>query len=146
MRKEEIKTIMIVHNDNHFVRVWDWIGKILLETMINTNVCNEEMLEDSETIEDFVFSLLPVAIEFAQYKACRYEDYVRYEDISKEEVKRLSDYFKKVKFVYNFDKETNDNWIFGGCETLIIDLEKIESYIQNNLVIQKLILIFVLSN
>ena len=129
MRKKEIKTIMIVHNDNDFVRVWDWIGKILLETITNTNVCNEEMLEDSETIEDFVFSLLPVAIEFIQYKACRYEDYVRYKDISKEEVNRLSEYFKNVKFVYNFDKKTNDDWIFGGSETLIIDLEKKESYI-----------------
>ena len=66
MKKEDIKRIMIVHNDNDFVRTFDWIGKVLLETLINKNICAEEMLEDSEDIEKFVYDLLPVAIEFAE--------------------------------------------------------------------------------
>ena len=129
MNKTEIKKIMITNIDNDFVRVWDWIGNVLLFTLTHKNICNEEMLEDSEDIEDFVFSLLPSAIEFTQYKACRYEDYVRYENVSKEEVSRLSEYFKNIKFKYNFN-ETDSDWIFGGSETLIIDLEKKESYIR----------------
>ena len=137
MKKEEIKKIMIIHNDNDFVRVWDWIGEIVLKTLTR-NICGEEMLEDSETIEEFVLSLLPTAIEFTQYKVGKYENwymrlyqyekYCRYKDITKDEVDRLSDYFKNVKFIYNFD-ETDDNFRFGGSETLIIDLEENKSYI-----------------
>lgn len=131
MKSEEIKNIMIVYSDNDFIRVWDWIGKVLLETILCKNACFEKMLEDSETIEDFVFSLLPVAIEFAQYKVGRYEKekFVRYRDLSKDEANRLTECFKNIKFVYNFD-ETHNDWISGGSETLIIDLENYNSYIQ----------------
>jgi hypothetical protein len=129
MRKEEIKKIMIIHNDNDFVRVWDWIGKVALMTIPNDNICGCRVLEDSEDIEKFILSLLPTAIEFLQYREDKYADYCRYEDIDKDEVNRLSNYFKNVKFKYNFD-ETDNDFIFGGSETLIIDLEKNESYIR----------------
>jgi hypothetical protein len=129
MRKEEIKRIMVVHNDNDFVRVWDWIGKVALMTIPNDNICGCRVLEESEDIEKFIHSLLPTAIEFLQCKEDKYADYCRYEDVSKEEVDRLSKYFGSVRFKYNFDESDND-WEFGGSETLIIDLEKNESYIR----------------
>ena len=129
MKTSEIKNIMIIFSDNDFVRVWDWIGKNVLFTIKNKNICDEYMLEDSETIENFVHSLLPTAIEFTQYKVGKFEDYCRYKDIDKEYVKLLSDSFHYVGFVYNF-KETDDVYGIGGCETLIIDLEKNESYIR----------------
>lgn len=130
MRKEEIKRIMIVYSDNDFVRVWDWIGKVTLTTIIeDTNICGSKVLEDSDDIEKFIHSLLPTAIEFIQAREDKYTDFLRYENIDKEEVIRLTDYFKDIKFKYNFS-ETDDDWIFGGSETLIIDLEKNESYIR----------------
>jgi len=127
MRKDEIKKIMVVHNDNDFVRVWDWVGKITLLTLKTKNVCYEEMLEESEDIEKFIHSLLPTAIEFAQYKTAKYEDYSRYRLIEESELNRLASEFKNIRFKYNFD-ETDDDWVFGGSETLIIDLEQNESY------------------
>jgi len=129
MRKNEIKKIMIVYSDNDFIRVWDWIGKILLLTLTNDNVCGCKVLEDSEDIEKFTHSLLPTAIEFLQYKENKYADFCRYKDISREEVTRLTEYFNDIKFKYNFNS-TDDDWIFGGSETLIIDLENNTSYIR----------------
>ena len=129
MKKEEIKKIMIVHNDNDFVRVWDWIGKVTLMTILNNNICCCKVLEDSEDIEKFVHSLLPTAIEFLQYREDKYAEYCRYRDISKEKLDYYVKYFEKVNFKYNFD-ETDHDWVFGGSETLIIDLEKKESYIR----------------
>ena len=129
MKTSDIKNIMIVFSDNDFVRVFDWIGKITLSTIKNKNICDEYMLEDSETIENFVHSLLPTAIEFIQYKVGKYERYCRYQDVKKDHVKWLSDEFNYIRFVYNFD-ETHDDYRIGGCETLIIDLEKNESYIR----------------
>ncbi len=128
MRKEDIKNIMVVHNDNDFVRVWDWIGKVSLMTILNDNLCGCKVLEDSKDIEKFIHSLLPTAIEFLQYREDRYVEYPRYRDISKEEVNRLTNYFENIRFVYNFDDDFNGEW--GGSETLIIDLEKKESYIR----------------
>ena len=129
MRKEEIKKIMIVHNDNDFIRIWDWIGKITLLTLKTKNLCFEEMLEESEDIEKFVHSLLPTAIEFTQYRVAKYEDYSRYRDIEESELNRLTSEFKSIRFKYNFD-ESDDDYVFGGSEMLIIDLEKNESYIR----------------
>ena len=129
MRKEEIKKIMIVHNDNDFIRIWDWIGKITLLTLKTKNLCFEEMLEESEDIEKFVHSLLPTAIEFTQYRVAKYEDYSRYRDIEESELNRLTSEFKNLRFKYNFD-ESDDDYVFGGSEMLIIDLEKNESYIR----------------
>ena len=129
MRKEEIKKIMIVHNDNDFIRIWDWIGKITLLTLKTKNLCFEEMLEESEDIEKFVHSLLPTAIEFTQYRVAKYEDYSRYRDIEESELNRLTSEFKNIRFKYNFD-ESDDDYVFGGSEILIIDLEKNESYIR----------------
>jgi hypothetical protein len=129
MRKEEIKKIMIVHNDNDFIRIWDWIGKITLLTLKTKNLCFEEMLEESEDIEKFVHSLLPTAIEFTQYRVAKYEDYSRYRDIEESELNRLTSEFKNIRFKYNFD-ESDDDYVFGGSEMLIIDLEKNESYIR----------------
>ncbi len=130
MKREEIKNIMIVHHDNDFVRVWDWIGKVVLMTLFNdVNICGCKILEDSEDIEKFIHSLLPSAIEFIQEREDRYANYVRYNDISKEEVIRLTNEFKNIKIKYNFN-EQDDDWLIGGSETLIIDLEKLESYIR----------------
>jgi len=133
MKRDKIKRIMVGHNDNDCVRVWHWIGSVTLTTIKNdTNICGCKVLEDSDDIEKFIHSLLPTAIEFIQAREDKYTDFgrhFRYEDIDKEEVLRLSDYFKNIKFKYNFE-ETDDDWIFGGSETLIIDLEKNESYIR----------------
>ena len=112
MRKEEIKRIMIVYSDNDFVRVWDWIGKVTLTAIIeDTNICGSKVLEDSDDIEKFIHTLLPTAIEFIQAREDKYTDFLRYENIDKEEVIRLTDYFKDIKFKYNFS-ETDDDWIW----------------------------------
>ncbi len=130
MKKEEIKKIMVVYNDNDFIRVWDWIGKITLFTLLqDVNICGGKVLENSEDIENFIYSLLPTAIEFIQARENKYADFVQYEDINKEEVLRLTKYFSNIKFKYNFE-ESDSDWIFGGSETLIIDLKKNESYIR----------------
>jgi hypothetical protein len=129
MRKPEIKKIMVVHNDTDFDCVWEWIGKITLLTIKTKNFCDEEMLEDSENIEKFIHSLLPTAIEFTQYRTSKYEGYSRYRNIEEGELKELVSCFKNIRFKYNFD-ESDDDWVFGGCETLIIDLEKNETYIR----------------
>jgi hypothetical protein len=129
MRKQEIKKIMVVHNDNDFNCVFEWIGKITLLTIKTHNACGEEMLEDSDDIEKFIHSLLPTAIEFTQYKTSKYIGYSRYRNIEEVELNRLVSYFKNIKFKYNFD-ESDDDWVFGGSETLIIDLEKNETYIR----------------
>ena len=76
-----------------------------------------------------IMILLPSAIEFIQEREDRYANYVRYNDISKEEVIRLTNEFKNIKIKYNFN-EQDDDWLIGGSETLIIDLEKLESYIR----------------
>ena len=39
------------------------------------------------------------------------------------------EFFKWIKFKYNFD-ETDEDYIFGGSELLIIDLENKQSYIR----------------
>lgn len=128
MKREDIKTIMVVYSDNDFVRVWDWIGKVVLMTINgDVNVCGGKILEESDDIEKFIKSLLPSAIEFMQYKEDKYSDYCRYRDIDKDEVITLSDYFKNIKFKYNFD---DSDYGFGGSETLIIDIEKNNSYIR----------------
>lgn len=121
---------MVVHNDNDFVRVWDWIGDITLFTLIkDKNICCGKILEDSEDIENFIHSLLPTAIEFIQEREDKYADIVGYNDVDKKEVTRLTNHFKNIKFKYNFS-ETDDDWVFGGSETLIIDLENKQSYIR----------------
>lgn len=121
---------MIVHNDNDFIRTWDWIGKIVLMTIIaDENICGDKVLEDSDDIEKLVHSLLPAGIEFLNCRTDKYADYCRYEDVSKEEVTRLVECFSKIKFKYNFD-ETDGDWIFGGSETLIIDIENNKSFIR----------------
>jgi hypothetical protein len=122
MEKKDIKKIMIVFRDNDFVRVWDWIGKVTLMTLIEKNCCDEEMLGNTRDIESFVHSLLPAAIEFTQYRV--------YRNIDKDEVNRLVESFKDIEFRYNFDEETDADWECGGCELLIIDLEKGESFIR----------------
>ena len=130
MRKQEIKKIMVVFGDNDFIRVWDWIGSVTLTTIKNdTNICGSKILEDTEDIEKFIYSLLPTAIEFIQAREDKYGNNKMYNDIDKEEVLRLAEYFKNVEFNYNFDEKEYD-WILGGSETLIIDLEKNESYIK----------------
>jgi len=124
MKKEEIKRIIVVHNDNDFVRVWDWIGKIILQTITEKNICFEEMLETSEQIEELFYSLIPVGIEFAQYRCGNNQ-----RPLEKSKLDYLvREFTKTIKFKYNFTMFDKD-WEFGGSETLIIDLEKNQSYI-----------------
>lgn len=129
MKTSDVKRIMIVHNDNDFIRAWDWLGKITLDTILSENICGEKMLEDTENIEKFVLKLLPVALEFANCKTDKYKSFPRYQDIQDEELDNLMKYFNNCRFKYNFD-DTDEDWIFGGCETLIIDIENGESYIR----------------
>lgn len=129
MKREDIKNIMIIHSDNDFNRTWDWIGKVVLMTITNdVNICDDKVLEDSDDIEKFVYSLLPSGIEFLQYRTDKYADYCRYKDVSKEEINKLIEYFSQIKFKYNFT-ENDCDWISGGSETLIIDIENNKSYI-----------------
>jgi len=123
MKKKEIKRIMICHHDNDFIRVWDWISKVVLITLSETNICGENVLENYNDIEKFIISLIPSGIEFLQYRT------ERYKNIDEEELNRLFNHLKKVIFKYNFE-ETDGDWIFGGCETLIIDLENKTSFIR----------------
>ena len=116
---------MVCHYDNDFVRVFDWIGKVTLTTLLKQNICGEEMLETSDDIEAFIHSLLPTAIEFAQYKCGRNR-----QTLEEGKLTWLSSYFKDMRFKYNFDYETDDEYISGGSELLIIDLENKQSYIR----------------
>lgn len=125
MLKKDINNIMVCHYDNDFVRVFDWIGKITLTTLLETNICEEEMLETSEDIESFIHSLLPTAIEFTQYKCGRNRQILEEDTLT-----YLSSYFKRMRFKYNFDYETDDEYISGGSELLIIDLQNKQSYIR----------------
>ncbi len=127
MRKGEIKKIMVSFGDNDFITVWDWIGNVTLMTIGNQNITGNEMLDSSEDIENFIISLIPTGIEFAQYRA---GSEFRYRDIDKDELIRLTDYLKPVRFKYNFDELTNEDWLYDGSETLIIDLENNKSYIR----------------
>ena len=112
----DVDNIMIVFRDNDFCRVFDWIGRVALDTLLNTNFCNETIITDRIIFEDFVKSLLPIGIKFAQHK---YEDC---EYLS-------SEFTKCIYFKYNFNLDDED-YIFGGCELLIIDLIKKEYYIR----------------
>tara|TARA_B110001454_G_C12406975_1_gene303428 strand:+ start:58 stop:498 length:441 start_codon:yes stop_codon:yes gene_type:complete len=126
----DIKNIMIRFGDNDFRCVWAWIGKVLYDTMTTTNENCHSMLEDSHMIEDFVHSLIPTAIEFTQYRTQKYDSNgFRYREITREELARLTEYFSTTKFIYNFDKETDDNWKYGDSDALIIDLVTGESFV-----------------
>lgn len=136
MRKEDIKNIMVVYSDNDFITSWDWIGKVVLMTInSDTNICGGKVLEDSNDIENFIISLLPSAIEFLQYRQDKYEEFdfiqfSRYENVNKEDVIELVNHFDNVRFKYNFDKKNDDDFLYGGSETLIIDIENNKSYIK----------------
>ena len=125
VKREEIKTIKINFYDTDFIRVFDWIGKICLFTILeDTNVCWGKLLEDTVDIEDFVHSLLPTAIEFIQYKEDKYSEFVRYEEISKDELVRLVKEFTPLEFVYN-DIDDSSNG-----ESVVIDILNKTSYIR----------------
>ena len=128
MKKVDIKTIMIVHSDNDFTSAWNWLGNVVLESMNNITPHGEEMLEDSNDIERFVKKLIPIAIEFAQYKTDKYKPFPRYRNINENELISLTKYFDDIKFKYNFDKLNDDDYIFAGSESLIIDFQNNESY------------------
>jgi len=119
MRKEEIKRIMIIHNDNDFVRVWDWIGKVALMTITNDNICGCKVLEDSEDFEKFIHSdddiliLIKAALIHAQFETIHpFLDgngrtgrmiiafYLWKENYLERPVLFLSSYFKKHQKVY----------------------------------------------
>jgi hypothetical protein len=133
MDKSDIKRLMIVHNDNDFIRAWDWLGKVTLSTLVETNYCGESLLNNSRDIETFIKSLIPTAIEFASYRC---EDsnslargFKRYRDISPMELDSLIPHLSKAKFYFNFE-DSHLDYEFGGAETLIIDLENKTSYIR----------------
>ena len=128
MKREDIKRIMVGHYDNDFITAWDWIGQVTLTTIKNdTNCCGMSVLETSEDIEKFICSLIPTAIEFIMYRAGSSER--RYRDIGESELSSLTHHLNRAKFKFNFE-DTDPDWEFGGAETLIIDLEKNESYIR----------------
>ncbi len=129
MRKAEIKNIMVVFADNDFVCVFDWIGKVALNTITNNNICDCAVLEESTDIENFIKSLLPTAIEFLQYRTDKYAKFCRYTNISNTELDDLVKYFNNIEFIYNFSKD-HEYYIEGGSEILIIDLELNTSYIR----------------
>lgn len=121
--REELKTIKINFYDTDFIRAFDWIGKILLFTILeDTNVCWGKLLEDTVDIEDFVHSLLPTAIEFIQYKEDKYTEFVRYEEISKDELTRIVKEFVPLEFVYNEIGE-------GFGESIVIDILNKKSFV-----------------
>lgn len=124
MKKEDIKNIMFCYFDNDFVRVFDWIGKVTLMTLLEQNICCEKMLKTSNDIELFIYGLLPVAIEFVQYKCGNYSN----DNLAN--INYLVSEFTERGFKYNFDYLTDEDYIFGGSELLIIDLEKKISYIR----------------
>lgn len=124
MKRKNIKTIAIFFNDTDFVRMWDWIGETLLNTINkDTNICSEFILEDSKDIEDFVKSLIVPAFEFIQQKNNKYTEVVKYRRVSKVDRILYKQYFKKTKFKYN--KKIN----YTGNEVLIVDIENNKSYI-----------------
>lgn len=104
------------------------IGKVALMTLLEDNCCDDKVLEETQDIENFIKSLIPTGIEFLQCRTDKYAEYCRYRDIDKAELERLTGFLSRAKFKYNFD-ETDGDWVFGGCETLIIDLENKTSYI-----------------
>lgn len=125
MKREEMKTIQINFYDTDFIRVFDWIGKICLFTILeDTNVCWGKLLEDTIDIEDFVHSLLPTAIEFIQYKEDKYSEFVSYEEILKDELTRLVKEFTPLEFVYNEIDDSSDG------ESVVIDILNKTSYIR----------------
>lgn len=128
LKSNEIKRMMIVHSDSDFCRVWDWIGKITLNTINSENYCGENILEDTDDIERFILSLLPTAIEFIFCRVDKYNDGDWYNDVDAAEIDRLNNHLRRVVFKYNFEDDDYD-YEFGGSETVIIDLENKESYI-----------------
>lgn len=128
MKKTEIKNIMIIFADNDFVSVFDWIGKVALNTITNNNICDRAVLEDATDIENFIKSLLPTAIEFLQYRTDKYAKFCRYENITNAKlVDLVNSFISNIEFVYNSDDIA---FYINECETLIIDLELNTSYIR----------------
>lgn len=118
MRKKEIRNIIIHYGDTDFVRVWDWIGRTLLNTLTQKNICNEEMLVMSYDIENFVWSLIPIGIQFAQYRADNREK------IDTDEIDRLTQTFYSLRFEYNYDTEQiRELRETSGSEVLLIDMD-----------------------
>lgn len=135
MKREDIKTIMVVHSDNDFITTFDWIGKVVLMTInMNINILGDKVLLNSDDIENFIKSLLSSSIEFIQCRTEQYEyhigDFYRYENISEDEVIRLTKHFDGIRFKYNFDEKNDDDFLYGGSELLIIDIENNKSYIK----------------
>lgn len=121
MDRKSLNNIMMIHSDPDHVRVWDYIGQMLLKTITeDTNCCCETLLPTTEDIESFVYSFLPIAVEFALFPG---------EKLDKEEVQIIAEELARlIKFEYNFNKN-NSNYQFGGSECQIIDLIECKSYI-----------------
>lgn len=104
MKTSEIKNIVLVYNDSDYVRVWHWIANVLLFTVKNKNLCDENMLVNSDDIIRFVKSLIPTALEFAQYRTDEYKLGCNTSDI---------DYIanRLMKYTEQFDTHTN----YGIC-------------------------------
>ncbi len=130
IKREDIKRIMIRHSDNDFISVWDWIGKVFLMTINKDSNLFWPILEEQVDIENFIKSLIPTGIEFVMYRTDKYNSkYSRYRNIDSAELQRLVEHVSRVEFKYNFDY-TDGDWIYGGHETLIIDIENNESFIR----------------
>jgi hypothetical protein len=125
MKTSDIKRIMIVHNDNDFIRVWEWIGKTVIDALAEGNYCGESVLSNSEDIEKFIALLIPIGIEFFQYRVG--VEGKRYREINESELTHLNEHLSRFRIKYNFDYSDGD-WESGGAETLIIDVESKQSY------------------
>ena len=129
-----IKTIMVTFHDNDFITTFDWIGKVVLMTInTNVNLLGDKVLLNSNDIENFIKSLIPSSIEFIQYRTERCGDsdgFFQYRHISEDEVIRLSKSFDDISFKYNFDEYTDNDFLYAGSESLIIDIENNKSYIK----------------
>lgn len=118
IKKEDIKRMMIAHHDVDFCCVYHWIGKVLLHTLTETNCRDEEMLPDSNSIEKFARSIIHAAVICTTTRP-----------ITDDEICKTANYVRtQMSFTYNFTDD-NEDYKYGGSETVIIDLNINHCYI-----------------
>lgn len=123
LRKEEIKNIKVLLNDNDFWSVWEWIGEVVLLSLKPNTYANHQTLSDNYLIEGFIHSLIPTAIKYNLYNINKYLINGIYREIDETELLRLTDHIKKSKIYFNVDINTDSDIKFGGRETLLINIE-----------------------
>lgn len=129
MNRKDIKTILISHSDTSCNIMWDWIGRVVIETITNEWSPHSHPLLSSEDIEKFIKDLIPIAIEFIWIKSGNIrKDIENSVEIDKSELLRTKEHLSKAKFIYNF-KHDDPEYKYKLSECLIIDLENNISYI-----------------